>query len=562
MPTVPKYEGLNVANNVSPNVQFNTNAPAEAFGGGRAAQQFEAARELGNVGFQIAQKARQDADDVAFAEYASQIKRQRIDLELNKDNGLLNRKGKDAFNLQQEADENWKKRTEELIAQAPNERVKERLSRVALAEGDSLFQAVQGHVSRELRAHDESVSKALTETAVNDAVLNKDNPEAYQNNLAIAQDAIQKYATRNGMDAVQTERLLNGTLSRAHAMAITQYLDSGQDRVAKAHFEKYGDQIKDAEVRGQIEKSLEAGSHLGEVTRVADEIILKTNDMGTAMSLIKQIEDPKIRKDAQAMVMQQLELKRRAEDDRSERNMDQQLRQLEQTRGLYDLPVSMRTAMKTEHIKAFEDRKDQILSGKGVPPNGPDYYHLRMMAAIPSQRDKFLSTDLLTYAAKMPSSELQKLIEIKADLASNTGKSDKILGEFRTKHEAINSVLTANKIDVSPKPGSDDAVMVEKMRTRVEETSVEMARQLGRDLTNDEVREIAEKYLIEHTTKKGFISFFDTKKRAVDAYPRYKQIPAQERGMIERKLRERNIPPTPQAVEALYFEYSKIKSGE
>jgi hypothetical protein len=565
MPTVPKYEGLNVANNVSPNVQFNTNAPAEAFGGGRAAQQFEAARELGNVGFQIAQKARQDADDVAFAEYASQLKRQRIDLELNKETGVLNRKGKDAFNLQQEAEEGWKKRTEELIAQAPNDRVKERLSRVALAEGDSLFQAVQGHVSRELRAHDEAVSKALTETAVNDAILNKDNPEAYQNNLAIARDTIEKYVARNGMDGVEKERLLNSTLSRAHAMAITQYLDSGQDRVAKAHFEKYGDQIKDAEVRGQIEKSLEAGSHLGEVTRVADEIILKTNDMGTAMSLIKQIEDPKIRKDAQAMVMQQLELKRRAEDDRSERNMDQQLRQLEQTRGLYDLPVSMRTAMKTEHIKAFEQRKEQLLSGTSAPPNGQDFYNLRMMAAMPETKDDFLKKNLLVYAAKMPPNELSKLIEIQADLRNNTGKSDKMLGQFRTQNEVINSVLIANKIDVSPKPGSDDAVMVERMRTKVEEDAVRYAQETGKAPTNADIQRFAENYMIQVTTDK--VLFWDIKKRRIDLAPdekgsvQYKDIPKTRVSEVEAALRRKNMAVTPQAVEKLFNAYIE-KSGK
>lgn len=565
MPTVPKYEGLNVANNVSPNVQFNTNAPAEAFGGGRAAQQFEAARELGNVGFQIAQKARQDADDVAFAEAASEMKRRRIDLELNKDNGVLNRKGKDAFNLEKEAGEEWKKRTEELIAVAPNERVKERLSRVALAEGDSLFQAVQGHVSRELRAHDEAVSKALTETAVNDAVLNKDNPEAYQNNLAIAKDAIEKYAVRNGMDTVQTERLLNGTLSRAHAMAITQYLDSGQDRVAKAHFEKYGDQIKDAEIRGTIEKNLEAGTHLGEVTRVSDEIVLKTNDMSTAMSMIRQIEDPKIRKDAQAMVMQQLELKRRAEDDRSERNMDQQLMQLEKTRGLYELPVSMRTAMKTKDIQAFEARKEQLLSGKSLPPNGAEFYNLRMMAAMPETKDDFLRKNLRHYTDKMPANELSKLIEIQADLRNNTGKSDKMLGQFRTQNEVINSVLTANKIDVSPKPGSNDAAMVERMRTKVEEDSVRYAAETGKAPTNADIQRFAENYMIQVTTDKGF--FWDTKKRRIDLAPdeggsvQYKDIPKPKVSEIEAALRRKNMAVTPQAVESLFNAYIE-KSGK
>lgn len=560
MPTVPKYEGLNVTNNVSPNVQFNTNAPAEAFGGGRAAQQFEAARELGNVGFQIANKARQDADDVAFAEYASQIKRQRIDLELNKESGLLNRKGKDAFNLQQEADENWKKRTEELIAQAPNERVKERLSRVALAEGDSLFQAVQGHVSRELRAHDEAVSKALTETAVNDAILNKDNPEAYQNNLAIAQDSIQKYAARNGMDAVQTERLLSGTLSRAHAMAITQYLDAGQDRVAKAHFEKYGDQIKDAEVRGQIEKNLEAGTHLGEVTRVSDEITTKTNDMRAAMLMLQDITDPKIRKDAQAMVFQTFELKRRADRDRSEQLLDNHMTKLEQARGLYDLPVSMRTAMNSKEIQAFEARKEQILSGKGVPPNGEDYYKLRLMASDPTKRDEFREMNLRVFTDKMQPSEMQKLIEYQANIRSGSSKSDKELGAFMTRTDIAHKVMRANGINPNAKDGTSDSKFVAKFTMMLEDQSIRFAEENKREPTQDEFRRMADGLFIERVTQKG--TFWDTKKKTIDLFKKYRDIPSEERTKIEEALRINKMPVTPQAVESRYFKKQIRDSSE
>ena len=559
MPTVPKYDGLNVARAATPNVQVNTNSPIEAFGGGRAGTQFDAVREFaGQVG-QVANQARNDADDVAFAEYASKIKRARIDLETNPETGILNRRGKDAFNLEKEASETWAKTTDSILAEAPNERVKARLQKAKMLEGDSLFERVQSHVGREMRSYDQETTKALTEVAINDAILNKADPEKLGFNMAIAKDTITQFAQREGKGAEWVSRMVSETESKAHATMINQYLDSGDDRLAKAHFETYRDQITDAATLGQIEKNLEQGAHLGEVTRVADEITMKTNDMRTAMSMLQKIEDPKVRKDAQAMVFQTMELKRKADDDRSERQMDGFLRQLETSRGLYDLPVTARSTMKTEHIRAFEERKEQLISGKNAPPNGQDFYNLRMMAAIPETKDDFLKTNLLTYASKMPPNELSKLIEIQADLRNNTGKSDKILGQFRSQNEVINSVLTAHKIDTSPKPGSDDAVLVERMRTKVEEDSVRFAEETGKAPTNADIQRFAEQYMIKVTTDEGFI--WDTKKRRIELAPdekgvvKIKDIPKTEIGKIEASLRSRGKPVTPQAVEGLYNAY-------
>lgn len=254
MPKVQQYN-RQVQDQAAPNVQFNNNAPIEAFGGGRAAQEAGAVRELAGVASQIAIKAREDADDVAFAEQAEKLKRARIDLEMNPERGLLNRRGKDAFNLGQESEESWEKASSEILASAPNDRVRERLSRAKAVEGLSMYERVQSHVSREMRTHDAETTKALTETAVNDAILNKGDPDAVYTNLEIAKNTIVKFAARDGKDSAWINRAVSETTSKAHSAMINQYLDSGDDKAAKAHFERFKSDITDSDTLGQIQRT-------------------------------------------------------------------------------------------------------------------------------------------------------------------------------------------------------------------------------------------------------------------------------------------------------------------
>jgi hypothetical protein len=560
MPKVPQYN-QQVQNQAAPNVQFNNNAPIEAFGGGRAAQEAGAVRELAGVAGQIAIKAREDADDVAFAEQAEKLKRARIDLEMNPERGLLNRRGKDAFDLGRESEESWEKASSEILASAPNDRVRERLSRAKAVEGLSMFEKVQSHVSREMRAHDEEVTKGLTETAANDAVLNKDDPSKIDFNLGIAKKTISDYAARNGKGAEYVNAAVTSTFSKTHAAIISQMIDSGNTKQAKLHFEQYEDQIQDAAILGKVKENLKVGTRLAEATRASDDILATTNDMSTAMSRVRQIEDPEIRKEAQGMVLQHLEIRRKADRDRSEQTLNSYLTKLEASGGTYNLPPSAATGVKTEHLKVFEERKAQLLGGKSIPPNGPAYYDLRMMAADPAKVDKFKDLNLLEYSAMMPSTELSKMIELQADMRKGkAGKSAEELGEFRTKNEVMNTVLNDNKIDVTPKPGSSDADVIEKLRSQVERHAVTYKQETGKTATNEMIREWSEAYLTEVVTKKRTF-WFDEKKKTIDAFTRYKDIPSTDRSLIEEALRKSKKPVTPQAVEELYLK-NIIKNGQ
>ena len=159
----------------------------------------------------------------------------------------------------------------------------------------------------------------------------------------------------------------------------------------------------------------------------------------------------------------------------------------------------------------------------------------------------------------MPATELHSLIEHQANLRANNGKSDTELGQFRSQNEVINSVLTSNKIDVTPKPGSDDAILVERLRTQVERDAVQYAKDTNKKPDNAMIQKFAEQHLLKVTTQKGFL--WDTKKPRALLDPgesgsvQYKDIPKEEVYKIEQALKSRNKSVTPQDVEALFNQY-------
>lgn len=555
MPKVPQYN-QQVQNQAAPSVQFNPNAPIEAFGGGRAAQEAGAVRELAGVASQIAIKAREDADDVAFAEQAEKLKRARIDLEMNPERGLLNRRGKDAFNLGQESEESWEKASSEILASAPNDRVRERLSRAKAVEGLSMYERVQSHVSREMRAHDAETTKALTETAVNDAILNKDNPDQIDFNLSIAKDTLAKFAARDGKDAAWLERTIAETTSKAHATMIGSILDQGDDRKARAHFERYKDQINDAATLKQVEAALEDGSLRGESQRTADDIVMKYgDDLGSALKAARGIEDPKLRDETTTRVKQTISDIRAAKSMRTE-DLHKSASQIIDKTGNYDsIPaniLSQFSLAEKSSLKAYaKARKENTLE-----TNWGDYYQLKTMAADSAMRPEFLRTNLHEkYRASMADAEFKELVNLQTSLRNGDKKAERELDGYLSTKDIVDGALRAADIDPSPKEGSKDADKANRFRLQVNTELKRIEAETGKKPTSDDEVKIVSKLLTKVVTDKGWL--WDTKKKAFEVD--LEDIPRDKMKGLEDTLRKNKVPVTDENVLRLY--QSKLREN-
>jgi len=558
MPVVPRYDQQQVQQAALPTVRVQQDAPIEAFGGGRAvAGAFEAAQGLTNTAMRIAVDERQKANDVSLGAGLAEAIKAKQRLLHDPENGALSKRGQNAFGLPETVNEQWQKTQEEILANAPNDDVRAALSKHLVNQGLDLNEKIQVHVGRERETYDSAVTQDLVQTSQNDALLNYNNPQRLGENINLMRAAIAKLGMRKG---VPVDHIMADEESKVHTGVIEQYINAGQDRQAQAYFDKnrelFGPRIE------QATKLLESATMLGESQRASDEILAKTGDLSTAMKMVKERfgEDPKLRQATERLVEQTYNLKERAENERSENQMDSVLKQLETSRGQFSLPNSAYSSMKTKHIQVFEERKRQILSGQDAPPNGPDYYNLRTMASDPVLQSDFKKMNLLEFATKMPATELHSLMEHQANLRAGNGKSDAELGQFRTQNEVINSVLAANRIDgTNPKPGSDDAILVEKLRTQVERDAVQYAKDTNKKPDNAMIQKFAEQHLLKVTTEKDF--FWDSKKPRALLDPgetgsvQYKDIPKTEIFKIEQTLKARNKPVTPQDVESIFNQY-------
>jgi len=557
VPVVPRYE-QQVQQSGLPSVRVRESAPVEAFGGGQAAAGIAAIGDLAMKANSLIMQEKQKADDIAAFDSITRLKEKKMDLLVNEKTGALNQKGKNAFGLPDTVPQEFDKYGQEVIDGLGNDQQRELVRRHLANEHADINDKLQVHVARERESYDKQVTTDGVKTLQNEALLNYQDERVVKSNLGLMQAAIMKAGERNG---VPVEAAVQEETARVHESIIDRHLAHGNDLAAKAYFEKnktqLGARLED------VEKVLEAEGSRGESQRQTALIVNQTGDLGHALELARNIENPNIQDMTVSRVKEHFGAKKAAIEERSENQLNGVLKQLELSKGRYEFPSKMLGTMKTEHIKAFELRKKQLMSGEDAAPNGMDFYDLRTRAATPELQDGFKNEYLLKYAAKMPPSELSKLIEIQADLRKGSGKSDKILGQFRTQNETINSVLTAHKIDVSPKPGSADSTLVEKMRTQVELDSVQFASDTGKAPTNADIQKMAERYLVKVTLKEHW--YGDEKAPRLllrlnqSGTIKFGDIPSGDRDEVEAALRLERAPVSPEAIEKRYNLYMNRK---
>lgn len=555
MPKVQQYN-RQVQNQAAPNVQFNPNAPIEAFGGGRAAQEAGAVREVAQQQAAIFIEEQKKADEIAGDELGVEAKRFKQQLLHDPEKGALFQKGKNSFELPAKLQDEWKKFSEELTMKAPNERVKERISRIVGFEGLDLDEKLQVHVGRERQAYDQQVTKALTETAVNDAILNMDDPQKMSANIDIAIDAIRRSGQREGEDGSVTGPRVVQATSKVHATIIGRILDQGDDRKARAHFEKYKDQIGDAATLKEIEGALEEGSLRGESQRAADDIVMKYGEnLGGALQAARGIEDPKLRDETVTRVKQTIADIRTAKSMRTE-DLHKNASQIIDQTGSYDsIPASMLSQFSLAEkasLKAYaKARKENTLE-----TNWGTYYDLKTMAANPKDRQKFVDLNLHTlYRSSMADAEFKELVNLQTSLKNGDGKATRELDGFLSTKDIVDGALKSADIDPSAKEGTKDAEKSYSFRLQVNNKLKALEAQTGKKPTSDEEVKIVNDLLVQVITDKGFI--WDTKK------PRFEvtaeDIPKADRQNYETYLKSRGVPVTDENLARLHRAYLKEK---
>lgn len=553
MPVVgsaPRYNQPQVQEAALPGVRVDTNAPIEAFGGGRANQALGAVSDLSNKVAKIALEERDKADDVSLAEQATKLKQWKIDRLYNEQSGALVQKGQNAFGLPETVGDEYNKFTEELMASAPNDRVRSKLTRFAQNEGLDINEKLQVHVGRERMQYDKDVTEGLVKTAQDDALVNFNDPARVEENLGLMRGAILKSAERNGIPGVEVDRMMTEQTGKVHSAIIERHLNSGDDRVAKAYFDKYGDQLTGSQ-KMSVEKALEAGMLRGESQRSSDAILKKYGEnMGGALEEARKIEDPKLRDETLGQLKQNYADIKAAKSYQVENMHRNAANILDKTPDVSKIPASQWAQFSLSERASLKAYAKQRAEGD-LNTNWGEYYNLKTMAAQPETRATFLKTNLFeNYRTKMADPEFKELVNMQSELRKGDGKSQRELDGFLSTKEIVDGALRKADIDPSPKEGSGDAEKVFSFKNQVNTQLKEIEARTGKKPTSDEELKIVNGLLTEAVLKKRIFFLPNKKGKIFEAQP--DDIPEEMRSKLEDTLRRNGRPVNDDTVTRLY----------
>ena len=259
MPIVPTPASDNqpIQQAAMPNVQFNVNAPAEAFGAGQSTQNAQAASlGLMKTAIDVGQQARQRADEVAGIQADTAASKLQTDIQVK----ISKMKGQDAFAAPEYADKTWNDGVDEIKQGLNGNNQQMMFDKISSSRYMELNKSVQMHVAQQGEAFDDQTTQSGIDQARTAAVVNSGDNQRVQSELQNTQELVSGWAVRKGIpeDSPIFKNKLTQEISATHRDVIQAKLESGLDDDASDYFKEHKTEMTAADVLhadGAIENS-------------------------------------------------------------------------------------------------------------------------------------------------------------------------------------------------------------------------------------------------------------------------------------------------------------------
>jgi TusA-related sulfurtransferase len=558
--------------------QLTTNPGLEAFGGGPGVDKMMGA--LGKLGENAINLLDSHDELEANKLSAELIKRKNKilygyqDEGGNKVHGYLATGGKDATVKINEYKDEFKKYSDELSSSLANDRQRAKFLRQAALMDAEIDGIMQKHSANEALRYDEIETENAIKTHQDDAVLNykaiavpdPSDPSKTTSKIAtslmIQEKLIRDNAARNGYgpdsDFVKQKVLQAKTMT--HKGVIERMLANDEDLYAT----EYLNAVKSkGEVGGNalpdLERMVEAGSLRGESQRHTDRIFGSSSDMGMALSKAREIQDPKLRDEVTQRIKVRYQEANTVKEDLDNKLFDKFFAHVEEFKGRDKIPLHEFQKLPPNLQQAVDNRIRFLNSGSVQMTKWQVYSDLRMMAATPETRGKFLKMHPMEYRNDLADSEFKELVKLRHDLAKGDKSADMYLDGFRSDQQVVNDTLKGVGIDPDKKPELF-SLYSEKVDKKVQKWKTENNK---KSIPNDVLKKLVDEELIEGTVPgTGIFGLFKTKKRVFqlkdgeEIEVSLDSIPKDDRANIEKALKKRNMPVTEENIVDLY---SKVR---
>lgn len=549
MPRVPVSQGPQVLQNVTPGARVSTDAPIEAFGGGRGVQAVgEAMRGLNTQAQKLIDDDLTRLNNTRIVEERDALNKWERD-NLYGEKGALRRQGKNAFGVTDEVSKSWGSFLEEREKGLSNDDQKVKFKELSSARWDAVSRRLNDHVAAQTKVYEEETYKSSTESSKERGSL---DPRYAPQEAQFLGQQVQQRAQALGWDEERTNQELRTQRSDLYSRVIQNLTTAQQDVMAEKFFASVKDQM-DPDVARQVTNVLEESSVRGFGQRKADELV-KSGDMGAALAGAREIEDPKRRDETERRVKQYFADQKTIQSEREDRRFTGAANIAEQTKDRP--PPAVWANLTLPQRNAIDARVKQLR--EGIPPttDWQRYYDLQRMATNPSTAAEFAKMNLMMDRHRLDDAKFTELTHLQGAVTKGDEKSLALLDGIRADNSIVSDALLQAGIDPTPKKGTGDAEKSAEFRRQVDERVVVLQQRTGKKVTNEQVQSIVDDLLVPVKVP-GVLWGTNSKpafqlkpEQAIDVEPA--SVPRGERAKIEQALRSRGMTVTDKSVAELY----------
>lgn len=544
---------------------------AEAQGNvGRALEQLggvgqQIASRLGDVAIKEAREARDRADQTALLEASNSLSTWSNEQLYDPQSGALAKKGKDAMGLPESILNAYGKKADEVAGTLSTDRQREAFAKIRLEHQQTLDLTVRRHTLGEIQTYETGELRSYVENAANAAVQNALDPERISIELGNAVGAIKAQGPRLGMGPEEIAGAVAKARNSVHVGVIDRLLALEKPKAAAIYFDETKGEI-DGDAQTKIIKALDDAGTRADAQKQSDAIVAAGGTLTEQREKARAIEDPKLRDAVMERIEHEANVKDKTDRDLEENRLIGAYDIVDKTHDVAKIPANVWSQLTGASRSGLRSYAEHLARGVPVVTDLPTYYGL--MKAAADNPEKFATTNLLEYRAKLDEVEFKQLAGLQLSIrSSDTRKADKDLADFRTRGQILEDTLTLYGIDPNAKASTDEGKSIAQLR-RMVDTRVEAEQAItGKKASNEDVQRILDSVLSQSVTVPGSWwnfwpggkSMSDTQKRIIDF--KVGDIPANDRTLIEQALRKAGRPVSDATVLDLYIE-AKARKGK
>ena len=527
----------------------NIDAPIEAFGGGKAVDPIvKGVQSIARTMSEIEEKERKRANEIRLLE----ADRKAAIAQSKASSQITETQGKNAFNL----DETVVPAYEESLKAIESELTPEQ-QLMFRSKAQSRFLSINSQadkkMSLEVMKYTDNSVKELVSTEQDLALQNFDDEEALATNVKTQVDAIELYAGQMGWGVDQKRNAILDAKSTTYKSVIQKIADGGADLEAKKYFEKYKGDMSGKDV-AYLEKVLNESSLVGESQRIADQIMVKYGDDATAaLNAARVSGDGEIRDHVVRRVKTQISENKMALKESRDQNFNELSSAVYAGSSFEELPASQRAILTTAQKNELRKQEQQRRNNFAYESDSTFLYSLSLEATTPETRSKFLRRNLGEVRSKLSESDFKSMMKMQQQMRK--GESSDLYDGIQTKMQIVNNTLRQLDITTGSKAKEDDLKRASQFNSEVDRLVIQQQKELGRKLTNQEVRKVVNDLATDVVTDDYFRVFglpifksnqetpYFELKPGDRAAMTVEEIPESERRFIMSKLRSMRNPP-------------------